>query len=232
MALPWLFRKLFQNDGAGEKLNPDIVPTTVNGIAADASGNIAIKDTNIPNGPFLPLAGGTMTGKRINFPFGYITCRGESDATEFAISASHDGIGGPLIYLRSGDSAASPGDMVLLTRGADDVAGPALALEISGNLSWNGNPIYATANKGGSNTWYRRYADGFTIQGGAAKTNTTVTFPLPMTTTNYLSFITVGWSAQAASRNEGTEKMTTTSMNLTANNPGEKWSCCWMVVGY
>lgn len=62
MPFPYFIRKLFQNDGAGEKLNPDIVPTTVNGVAADAQGNITVTDSDIKNGPFLPTAGGTMTG--------------------------------------------------------------------------------------------------------------------------------------------------------------------------
>ena len=42
MALPKLLQKLFQNNGAGDKLNPSIIPTKVNGVAADASGNITV----------------------------------------------------------------------------------------------------------------------------------------------------------------------------------------------
>lgn len=45
MALPVLLQKLFGNSGVGPKLRPDIIPTTVNNVSADASGNIAI--TNI-----------------------------------------------------------------------------------------------------------------------------------------------------------------------------------------
>lgn len=26
MAMPWLFRKLFQNEGSGDKLNPNLLP--------------------------------------------------------------------------------------------------------------------------------------------------------------------------------------------------------------
>ncbi len=45
MPFPYFIRKLFQNDGAGDKLNPRIIPTTVNGVAADASGNIEVKNS-------------------------------------------------------------------------------------------------------------------------------------------------------------------------------------------
>lgn len=47
MALPKLLQKLFQNNGAGDKLNPSIIPTKVNGVAADSSGNITV-DANPP----------------------------------------------------------------------------------------------------------------------------------------------------------------------------------------
>ena len=42
MAFPKLLQKLFQNNGAGDKLNPSIIPTKVNGVAADATGNITV----------------------------------------------------------------------------------------------------------------------------------------------------------------------------------------------
>ena len=48
MALPKLLQKLFQNNGAGDKLNPSIIPTKVNGVAADSSGNITV-DANPPS---------------------------------------------------------------------------------------------------------------------------------------------------------------------------------------
>lgn len=48
MALPKLLQKLFTNGGAGDKLNPSIIPTKVNGVAADATGNITV-DANPPS---------------------------------------------------------------------------------------------------------------------------------------------------------------------------------------
>lgn len=48
MALPKILQKLFQNNGAGDKLNPSIIPTKVNGVAADSSGNITV-DANPPS---------------------------------------------------------------------------------------------------------------------------------------------------------------------------------------
>jgi len=49
MALPWLFRKLFQNDGAGDKLNASILPaasTTAVGAAQIATSAEATAGTN------------------------------------------------------------------------------------------------------------------------------------------------------------------------------------------
>jgi hypothetical protein len=47
MSYPKLFRDLFQNDGAGDKLREDILPDigkvkTVNGVAPDSSGNVVV----------------------------------------------------------------------------------------------------------------------------------------------------------------------------------------------
>lgn len=65
MPFPYLFRKLFQNDGAGEKLKPEIVPITVNGISPSAtSGDIAIEtfSTQSINGVSLGFAAESTVG--------------------------------------------------------------------------------------------------------------------------------------------------------------------------
>lgn len=46
MSYPKIYRDLFQNDGAGDKLREDILPDTgnvktVNGIAPDSTGNVS-----------------------------------------------------------------------------------------------------------------------------------------------------------------------------------------------
>lgn len=207
MPFPYFIRKLFQNDGAGEKLNPSVIPTTVNGVEADASGNIAIKDTNIPNGPFLPLAGGevsgdialvtnerldayyhaknTITGKEICFGVGSAGFnRGIFDIGLGIWVFYTDKDGTVRLAAKNGDKTTtlrmSPGD-------------PTLYLE--------GNPIYSIKKQNFSSdlsSWYIQYANNLIVQGGMVDFTTTapgkqqgktVTFPLPFSSTAYCTFI-------------------------------------------
>ncbi len=61
MSLPFLLRKLFQNDGAGEKLNPAIIPTDT--ALSDTSTNaVQNRVINTALGTKLNLTGGNITG--------------------------------------------------------------------------------------------------------------------------------------------------------------------------
>lgn len=198
MPFPYLFRKLFQNDGAGEKLNPGVIPTTVNGVAADASGNIAIKDTNIPNGPFFPLTGGTVTGDvKVRQVLGNsslaLHALTTADAVELAAvvatysdkksaglilagvdhgknDPAHQSIPAGTFYL-----SATDGTNLLTLDGHPD-----------GGLYWASHPVATVvASYYGDNAWYRKYSDGWIEQGGSTHmnfwTDWNVTFPIPYT---------------------------------------------------
>lgn len=200
MPFPYFIRKLFQNDGAGEKLNPDIVPTTVNGVAADASGNIAIKDTNIPNGPFLPLAGGVLHGDLMCDVEFNISCTKNSNQ-HLAISGApdagwnaHSGASLHLAGAGHNNTSIQAGDFILAADGGS--ASYRLQGSHDGPLTWRGEQIIPVAEgyrAPDGNSWYRKYSDGFIEQGGCVSisqnvsghygTEVAITFPIPFAAT-------------------------------------------------
>lgn len=210
MPFPYFIRKLFQNDGAGEKLNPEIVPTTVNGVAADASGNIAINDSDIENGPFLPTAGGTVTGNlyvQSNLISGFRDVN--RDPTGFNVSHrsneyymsvyggeanGYKGGTGSALFLagsRHGiDSIASgvPAGGFVLMASNEEYKSKFLRGLPDGSLTWLDAPIVClSASSRGSQSWYRKYSDGWIEQGGWYRVNSasgTITFPIAFSTTN------------------------------------------------
>ena len=170
MPFPYFIRKLFQDDGAGDKLNPKIVPTTVNGVAADAVGNITIKDTNIANGPFLPLAGGNVTG---------VIIAASEAGGRFDIDMAHSsgGMARGYRFMLGAEVLGEVGCQVSGT-GSDDLLafylGPAwnsnasFRIYASGNrLSYGGKDLtYVTDRHIDGGVWYRKYNDGWIEQGG------------------------------------------------------------------
>lgn len=204
MALPWLFRKLFQNDGAGEKLNPGVIPTTVNGVAADASGNIAIKDTNIPNGPFLPLSGGSIKGA-IRFgnggggtcDVGAVADYPRTTARAFGYDFFCNGVRLGQVGVLLGD----PGSDYYYQKAQRFYFGPSyndpMSLQIepsTGSIIHREQWLrYVVAAEYNGNQWYRKYNDGWIEQGGlsaywqngSASGYTTITLNTPHSGTNY-----------------------------------------------
>lgn len=261
MPFPYFIRKLFQNDGAGEKLNPDIVPTTVNGVAADALGNIAIKGIDIPGGPFLPLTGGevsgdialimnekkdayyhaknTVTGQEICFGIGSAGFnRGIFDISRSMWVFYTDKDGTVRLTAKNGDKTTtlrmSPGD-------------PTLYLE--------GNPIYSIKKQNfssGLSSWYVQYTNNLIVQGGMVNFTTTapgkqqgktVTFPLPFSSTAYCTFISRNSDLPGAStadtggEESATGKKTTTTMRVDSfcRNAGAIASAAqynWIAIGF
>lgn len=207
MPFPYFIRKLFQNDGAGEKLNPNIVPTTVNGVAADASGNIAIKDTNIPNGPFLPTAGGTMNGSLLmsadiagrtgtNPAYNPLGVRILNvDERQYTIISAGTGETSGAALIMGGEQNVSNQSGLTLPAGGFCLAArktgtyaKALKGTPDGVLTWDGRNIVTLAdhqfNKTSDryNWWYRKYLDGWIEQGGYIKPgqgNYTFTLTMP-----------------------------------------------------
>lgn len=194
MAFPRLYQKLFQNDGAGEKLNPGVVPTTVNGVAADASGNITIKDENIANGPFLPTAGGTLNGVlklqaevlgrtgadyKTN-PMG-VVIRNSDNKRYIMIAGGIRGdagdTAGSALYLSGSQHGEEDGAVAAIPAGAFLLSAAKTAAQgrhvfighPNGDLFWDNAPVLSLKASGmasNHNWWYRKYSDGWIEQGG------------------------------------------------------------------
>ncbi len=205
MALPWLFRKLFQNNGAGDLLNKGIIPpltaddvsdvlkTTVQSLSVDEKAQIV---QNLA-GTFLPLYGGTLTG-RLNAHGGiYVKNNGTADQSLIS-GGNSDNIaaraGAQLFLYGATTKLNKPGSFLLSANGADGVA--SLAGFPSGALTWNGKAVMvasATGGSGGSSSWYKKYEDGFIMQGGRVSisqnvaghygTEVAITFPIPFAAT-------------------------------------------------
>lgn len=196
MPFPYFIRKLFQNDGAGEKLNPGVIPTTVNGVAADASGNIAIKDTDIPGGPFLPLAGGRMTGNVVfDYPYALSVemshpLEGYSAGLRFMWGGVPKGSCAALFSSNSEDS------LKYFFLGTSWNSPLSFRVNVADKKLWfnNHNLIYVEETGSSNSGWYRKYSDGWIEQGGniyysGSEGNhiTFMTFSIPFTTTSYFA---------------------------------------------
>lgn len=197
MPFPYFIRKLFQNDGAGEKLNPDIMPTTVNGVAADASGNITIKGANIEGGPFLPAAGGyieygAVYRKKGDLEFVGIDNRSYMIFAAGASAGYADKAGAALIMaaanapanriqVGSFSLAASDGNNLSVLEGLP-----------GGGLNWAGHPVGILVGDGNG---YARFQSGLQICWGRTSwgnltrgwsgADKAVSFALPFVDTNY-----------------------------------------------
>lgn len=95
MALPKLLQKLFQNGGAGNKLLPGIVPTTLNGNEPDANGNFTAEQTGC-----VPTTGGYAQ----YIQSGMVVFKGNPSALHFEVSQigkdpSLDGVSGAYLAL-------------------------------------------------------------------------------------------------------------------------------------
>ena len=205
MALPYLFRKLFQDGGAGDFLNKEIIPpltaddvsnvlkTTVQSLSDAEKAQIV---TNLA-GTFLPLTGGKLTGHLR--AFGGLDARDSGTGSQVLISANPaDTIsarGGAQLFLYGATTKINkPGSFLLSANGADGDA--SLVGLPSGVLTWNGKAVMlaaATAGESGSATWYKKFEDGFIMQGGYVRVNAgvgshygdtvSITFPIPFTST-------------------------------------------------
>nr|DAL16099.1 MAG TPA_asm: hypothetical protein [Caudoviricetes sp.] len=209
MPFPYFIRKLFQNDGAGEKLNPGVIPTTVNGVAADASGNIAIKDTDIPGGPFLPLSGGSTNGA-IRFgdgrsgtcSVGAVADYPRTSARAFGYEFFCNGVKLGEIGVLLGD----PGSDYYYQKAQRFYFGPSyndpMSLQIepsTGYIIHRDQWLrYVVAAEYNGTQWYRKYNDGWIEQGGttqywqngSAVGYTTISLNTPYSGTNYQIMLT------------------------------------------
>lgn len=230
MPLPYIFRKLFTNSGAGDKLNTSLIPDTVvqtttqsftTAEQTQARNNLGVSQANL-GGPFLPLSGGTMTGNIIynvsgadssapiqvftesgnNYP---IICTTKSTAQHIALGIGSGNHNRGLFISRSlsdGSGADDSGYWMIgntktgntfinagnYNKSSGATASAELVLFPSGAFTLNGDNIYAvTASKTTSTYWYRKFSDGFIMQGGnnSSSGSATITLPLAFSNTNY-----------------------------------------------
>nr|DAE41723.1 MAG TPA: hypothetical protein [Bacteriophage sp.] len=147
MALPVLLRKLFDNDGAGDKLRKDILPDTTpsdGSITSEKIADGAVTEAKLAT-KYLPLTGGSVTGA-ISFSGSPIYVHRENDpggghTSEFSMAADEgDGTYGAIVSLRSTKDTYNPGGAYIFTRKASDGIGVGAALEVraDGRMEWGG----------------------------------------------------------------------------------------------
>lgn len=195
MAFPKLLQKLFQNNGAGDKLNQDIIPDIPYSKVTDApSVDSALSSTSenpvqnkVINSALdgkLSLLGGTMTGgiSFNNSLVGIIKAdKNGSLALTGGNTISSGGAGSAILFLAGGNDSSgfnAPGEFSLQaskgTYGQSGFSSHELRGKPDGRLTWGGKNVL-TGNSAGltvvaesysANSWYRKYSDGWIEQGG------------------------------------------------------------------
>ena len=137
----------------------------------------------------LALSGGRMDdGASLAFSDGAVYAqRTETAHGILVLSDNKEGRKGAFLDLRNVDSPTGAGCSYLFTMQKDGTVGPALALQPSGDFSWDGKPVIRIVeswNDGSS--WYRVYSDGWIEQGGQitdinVSGYATITFMKPFT---------------------------------------------------
>ena len=204
MAFPKLLQKLFQNNGAGDKLNQDIIPdipyskvtdapSVDSALSATSENPVQNKIINSALDGKLSTSGGTVSGStiinQVSFP-GTGNIRTTSTGTELLLNY---GQGAWLSLLGKDFPREDKGAFIIQANGGKQLKGYP-----NGSLTWVGRNVL-TGNSAGltvvaesysANSWYRKYSDGWIEQGGktTGSNEFTLTFPLAFSNTNY-SFV-------------------------------------------
>ena len=188
MALPALLKKLFANEGAGNKLKKEIIP--------DLSPEYI---TNYENGTITSSSAekGIGFGQKGDGEFAVIM---NGNHEEFGISLYQDYGGGTLYdkeMLKWGIS--NPRGYFVLNAinpmAIDDIKyyqTTGLKGTTEGKLTWNEKPVITLVDswKDGEN-WYRKYSDGWIEQGGCSSTWKWLTLNTPFSNINYTVIATL-----------------------------------------
>ena len=172
MAFPKLLQKLFQNNGAGDKLRSEILP-----------------DMN-----YLPTNGGTVSGDIILNGNLLGILKADKNGSLVLSGGNHvssGGAGSAILWLGGGDDSSnfnSPGVFSLEaskgTWGQPGFSSHELRGKPDGSLTWSGhNVISVVAESYGWYGWYRKYNDGWIEQGGVSnfpENNNTLVITLPI----------------------------------------------------
>lgn len=212
MAFPKLLQRLFQNNGAGDKLNADIIPdipyskitgTPTVDAALSATSTNAIQNKAVKSAldGKLSTSGGTMTGTLVMAQGNNSIDGGVADGV-VQINANGN-MGGANLRLYGAQNTQCPGQFRIWAQIGDksrglfgDVNG-----DVNGSLTWGGKNVL-TGNSAGltvvaesysANSWYRKYSDGWIEQGGiffystsaGSSNNNRVTLAIPFSTAVY-----------------------------------------------
>lgn len=217
MAFPKLLQKLFQNNGAGDKLNQDIIPDIPYSKVTDApSVDSALSSTSenpVQNKVVksaldgkLSTSGGTMAGD-IQFSAGDIWfnkqtlgIRGRTNDTYLEISPgpsnSYASAKGASLMMSGRDYTGGnmPKGAFALAAASDANTSVTLAGYPDGRLTWRGKDVITVvAESYGANSWYRKYSDGWIEQGGRITAEgyqkVAITLSVPFSNTNYTILI-------------------------------------------
>ena len=186
MALPALLKKLFANEGAGNKLKKEIIP--------DLSPEYI---TNYENGTITSSSAekGIGFGQKGDGEFAVIM---NGNHEEFGISLYQDYGGGTLYDKEMLKWRMSTGQFELnavYPETDDDIKycrTTSLRGTYQGKLTWNEKPVITLVDswKDGEN-WYRKYSDGWIEQGGLAFLGswTQLNLHVPMRSNQYLVIV-------------------------------------------
>ena len=178
MALPKLLQKLFTNGGAGDKLNPDIIPVD-SALSSTSENPVQNKVINSALDGKLSTSGGTMTGD-IQFTNGDIWfnrqslgIRGRTNDTYLEIcpgptSAFAAKTGASLMMTgRDYTGTSIPKGCFYLTAANEANGNKTLSGSPDGSLTWDGHNVITVVSE--SYAWgngYRKYSDGWIEQVG------------------------------------------------------------------
>lgn len=191
MAFPKLLQKLFQNNGAGDKLNQDILPNIPYSKVTDApvvdsalsptsTNAVQNKVINSALDGKLSLCGGTMTGY-ISFNNSLMGILKADKNGSLVLSGgnkvSSGGAGSAILFLAGGNDSSvfnAPGEFSLEaskgTYGQSGFSSYELRGKPDGTLTWGGKSLTGgltvVAESYSANSWYRKYSDGWIEQGG------------------------------------------------------------------
>ena len=234
MALPALLKKLFANEGAGNKLKKEIIP--------DLSPEYI---TNYENGTITSSSAekGIGFGQKGDGEFAVIM---NGDPEEFGISLYQD-YGGGTLYDKEMlkwriDNGNGSFTLNAINPMADDIKyyrATSLRGTIEGKLTWNEKPVITLVDswKDGEN-WYRKYSDGWIEQGGLAFLGswTRLNLHVPMRSNQYLVIVVAADTHEDGYANIANYKgRTTTYFNVDCFAPGKGYVTdyvTWEVRGY
>ena len=215
MAFPKLLQRLFQNNGAGDKLNQDIIPdipyskvtdapVVDSALSATSENPVQNKIINSALDGKLSTSGGTMAGD-ITLTGNRKIMSATSQGGELIIGQTGASLHGSKVDWQDGASlllrsSTYPHDQkghFYLLAALSSSQNCMLVGSPDGSLTWGGKSLTGgltvVAESHSANSWYRKYSDGWIEQGGIfyyststwPSNNNRVTLAIPFSTAVY-----------------------------------------------